>query len=162
MVRDIAAIAPCGLFVFVIPATATAQEVDAEGAQGDEGGERQLRVTSTPARTTANLDGGASTETPFDETISRGELGPNELRDTKEHLKGRILLGLETASARMMRVARNEIYFGRQVSEREAVRLVDKVTRDDVVEMAYRLLDPENLTIVSLGPSTASLKSLIV
>jgi predicted Zn-dependent peptidase len=93
--------------------------------------------------------------------IIRGELKPGELEAAREYIKGRILLGLETAAAKMMRMARNEIYFGRQVSERELIDRIDGVTRDDLIEVASQLLDPEALTIVSMGPSSAGLSTSV-
>ena len=85
--------------------------------------------------------------------ITSGSIGAAEFEDTKEHLKGRILLGLETSAAKMMRLARNELYFGRQISERELIRAIDRVTMDDVMDVARDVLDVDRNTIVSLGPS---------
>jgi len=91
------------------------------------------------------------------EKIRRGDVGAEELRDTKEQLKGKILLGLETSSSKMMRNARNEICYGRQVSEKEIIDRIHRVTLDDLLESASGLLDGANNTIVSLGPSSAGL-----
>lgn len=90
--------------------------------------------------------------------IIKGDLTRGELHDTKEQLKGRILLGLETASAKMMRMARNQIYFNRQVSERELIRAINSVTADEIVRVARQILDPRRLTMVSMGPSSAGLR----
>ena len=89
--------------------------------------------------------------------IRRGELAAQELDDTKEYLKGRILLGLETSAAKMMRMARNEIYFGRQITERELIKKIDAVDMDVMLDLSKKLLDPARATIVSLGPSSAGL-----
>ncbi len=78
-----------------------------------------------------------------------------ELDDTKEHIKGRILLGLETSTSRMMRLARNEITYGHQVSERELIDRIDSVSLADVREVARELLDAGGFTVLSLGPSSA-------
>lgn len=83
----------------------------------------------------------------------------DELEDTREQLKGRILLGLETAAARMMRMARNELYYGRQITERELIRRIDAVTLDDLHEVASSTLDAGDLTVVSLGPSAAGINA---
>ncbi len=91
--------------------------------------------------------------------IKNGDIRADELRDTKEQLKGRILLGLETSAAKMMRNARNEIYYGRQVSEREIIDRIDRVTLADVLESAPEILDSSKYTVVSLGPSSAGLHS---
>lgn len=92
--------------------------------------------------------------------VKSGQIRRDELADTKEHLKGKILLGLETSAAKMIRLARNEIYFGRQISERELIRKIDRVTMDEVMEVADVVLSPDRNTIVSLGPSSAGLNSI--
>ncbi len=89
--------------------------------------------------------------------IEGGKIRDDELRDTKEQLKGKILLGLETSTSKMMRNARNEIYYGRQVAEKEIISRVDRVTLDVVLESAADLLAGDRNTVVSLGPSSAGL-----
>ncbi|MEE9269295.1 MAG: pitrilysin family protein [Candidatus Krumholzibacteria bacterium] len=89
--------------------------------------------------------------------IKAGEVGADELEVTKEQLKGRILLGLETSASKMMRVAQNEICFGRQISEQELIANITRVSMDDLIETASEVLDVGNTTIVSLGPSSAGL-----
>jgi predicted Zn-dependent peptidase len=89
--------------------------------------------------------------------IRTGDLSPGELEDTKEQLKGRILLGLETSTAKMMRMARNELYYGRQITEKELLRRIDAVALDDIFEVADKTLDLDDLCVVSLGSSTAGL-----
>src|SRR5262249_47226263 len=42
-------------------------------------------------------------------------LKPDELTRTRNQIKGSLLLGLETSDSRMSRIARNEIYFQRDV-----------------------------------------------
>jgi predicted Zn-dependent peptidase len=89
--------------------------------------------------------------------IKVGQVDADELEVTKEHLKGRILLGLETSASKMIRAARNEICFGRQISERELIANITRVSMDDLIETASEVLDAEKTTIVSLGPSSAGL-----
>ena len=91
------------------------------------------------------------------ESIRKGGLTRAELRDTKDHIKGRILLGLETSTSRMMRLARNEITYGYQVSEKELIHRIEQVKMDDIVVLATDVLDVDNYSIVSLGPSSAGL-----
>jgi predicted Zn-dependent peptidase len=91
------------------------------------------------------------------ESIRKGGLTRTELRDTKDHIKGRILLGLETSTSRMMRLARNEISYGRQVPERELLKKLAAVKMDDVIGVARDLLDTDRYVMVSLGPSGAGL-----
>jgi len=91
--------------------------------------------------------------------IRDGEVTQSELDDTLEQLKGRILLGLETSTARMMRMSRSEMNYGRQVSEKELIRRINTVTLDDIHDVASRALDSGDLTVVSLGPSSAGIKA---
>jgi predicted Zn-dependent peptidase len=94
------------------------------------------------------------------EKVRRGDIREGELRDMKEQLKGRILLGLESSSAKMVRNARSEIYYGRQVKEREIIEKIERVTLADLVESARDILDPARNTVVSLGPSASRTKIL--
>lgn len=94
----------------------------------------------------------------YDKLI-RGNLDKDELSAIKEQLKGGILLGLETSTAKMMRMARNELSFGRQTSEKDLIRRIDAVTLDDIHEVASLTLEPDKLSMVSLGPSSAGLRA---
>lgn len=74
-----------------------------------------------------------------------------ELRCAKEQLKGGMLLGLETSENRMMKLARDEMYFGKPVTVKEIVRDIDKVTLKDLRNAASEFLSPERLTVVAMG-----------
>ncbi|CAG0961971.1 partial putative zinc protease, partial [Gammaproteobacteria bacterium] len=74
-----------------------------------------------------------------------------ELRGAKEPLKGGMLVGLETSETRMMKLARDEIYFGKPVTVKEIVRDIDKVTLKDLRKAASEFLSPERLTAVAMG-----------
>jgi predicted Zn-dependent peptidase len=75
----------------------------------------------------------------------------SELRAAKEQLKGGMLLGLETSENRMMKLARDQIYFGKPVTVREIVKEIDKVTLKDLRKAATEFLSPERLTAVAMG-----------
>ena len=74
-----------------------------------------------------------------------------ELMCAKEQLKGGMLLGLETSENRMMKLARDEMYFGKPVTVKEIVRDIDKVTLKDLKKAASEFLSPERLTVVAMG-----------
>ncbi len=74
-----------------------------------------------------------------------------ELARTKTQIKGSLLLGLETSDSRMSRIARNEIYFHRDVPLDEIAAGVDAVTNDDVVRVAHRMFRPGALAVTVLG-----------
>jgi predicted Zn-dependent peptidase len=66
-------------------------------------------------------------------------------------MKGNILLGLETSDSRMSRIAKNAIYFGRDVPLEEVAAAVDAVTNDDVLRVCRRLFQPRSLALTVLG-----------
>ena len=78
----------------------------------------------------------------FDRIVGEG-ISPEELASAKEQLKGSLLLGLESTSNRMHRIARSIIYSRRFLPVDELVRTIDRITGEEVREMAARVLDRE-------------------
>jgi len=85
------------------------------------------------------------------ERVTRDGLTPVELTRVKNQMKGNILLGLETSDSRMSRIAKNAIYFGRDVTLDEVAAAVDAVTNDDVLRICHRLFQPQALALTVLG-----------
>ena len=82
----------------------------------------------------------------------KGEpVASTELRRAKDHLKGSLMLGLESTSSRMSHLARQEIYFDRQFSLDEMIDGVERVTTDDVQRVAAELLHDRALAATVLG-----------
>ncbi|HEX7077365.1 MAG TPA: pitrilysin family protein [Candidatus Eisenbacteria bacterium] len=77
----------------------------------------------------------------------------DELASAKAQLKGSLLLGLESTSNRMHRIARSMIYSGRFIPVDELVRTIDAITVEDVRRMAVETLDRDRLSLVALGAS---------
>ena len=75
-----------------------------------------------------------------------------ELQRAKDHLKGSLVLSLESTSSRMSNLARQEIYFGRQFTLDDTLRGVARVTSDDVQRVARDLFPPGGLAATVLGP----------
>jgi predicted Zn-dependent peptidase len=75
----------------------------------------------------------------------------DELAGAKLHLKGSILLSLESTTSRMSGIARQEYYFGRQFTADEIIEHIDAVTLDDIREVARSIVDPESLSLTLLG-----------
>jgi predicted Zn-dependent peptidase len=78
-------------------------------------------------------------------------LTPTELARVKTQMKGSLLLGLETSDSRMSRIAKNDIYFGRDVPLSEVSAEIDRVTNDDVVRIARKLFRPGEMALTVLG-----------
>jgi predicted Zn-dependent peptidase len=92
--------------------------------------------------------------------LRRGDITPAEVEGCKEQLKGHLVLGLENTSARMNRLARQELYLGKHVTLEATLKQVDSVRRDDMVELAEDILRRNRLTAVAVGPlENSQLKS---
>ena len=76
-----------------------------------------------------------------------------ELGRAKEHVKGRMVLGLEATAARMSRIARAILHDVPLLSLDEMLARVDAVSHEDLVELAADLYDPSALSAACVGPS---------
>ena len=74
-----------------------------------------------------------------------------ELRRAKDHLKGSLMLNLESTSSRMSHIARQEIYFDRQFGLDETLEGVERVTVDDIQRVARDLFSSDSLAATVLG-----------
>ena len=83
--------------------------------------------------------------------VVREGLKPTELARAKTQLKGNMLLGMESTDSRMNRLARNEIYFGREIPLEEIARGIEGVSNDQVVELAAKCFQPDRMGMVMLG-----------
>jgi predicted Zn-dependent peptidase len=84
----------------------------------------------------------------------RDELVPEEELDRiKRQMIGGIVLGLESTSSRMQRMARNEMVYGRDVPVEEVVAKIRAVTRERVRDLANRLFEPSALRTTAIGPA---------
>ncbi|MBV9304370.1 MAG: insulinase family protein [Acidobacteriaceae bacterium] len=81
-----------------------------------------------------------------DERISE-----EELRRAKDHLKGSLMLSMESTSSRMSNLARQELYFKRFMSIDEMLDRIEGVTRDEVQRMAQEFFSTENIAVAMLG-----------
>lgn len=85
------------------------------------------------------------------ERIKREGLTDRELARVKNQLKGNLLLGLETSDNRMSRIAKNEIYFGYDISPAEVAVRIDAASNDQLIELACRLFREESMALTLLG-----------
>jgi predicted Zn-dependent peptidase len=75
-----------------------------------------------------------------------------ELARAKEHIKGGLLLSLESTSTRMLRLGRSELSVGRFVPASEIVERIAAVTRDDVDALARESFAPARVALTVVGP----------
>ena len=77
-----------------------------------------------------------------------------ELGRAKDHLKGSLMLSLESTSSRMTHLARQHIYFGRHYTLDEILASIDKVSAGDVQRIANDLFRDDGLAATVVGPAT--------
>lgn len=83
--------------------------------------------------------------------IKAGDIKDIRLEDIKAQIKGNLLLARESSVNRMSTMAKNEIYYGREVTVEEVVEKLQAVSLDDIILLANDIFMEEKLTFVSLG-----------
>jgi predicted Zn-dependent peptidase len=78
----------------------------------------------------------------------------DELRRAKDHLKGSLMLSLESTSSRMSHLARQELYFGRHFTLDEMLASIERISADDVQRVACDLFRDDGLVATVVGPKT--------
>jgi predicted Zn-dependent peptidase len=74
-----------------------------------------------------------------------------ELRRAKDHLKGSLALSLESSSARMSNLARQELFFGRFQSVDEMMEGIEQVTAAQIQSIAVDLFANKQVGVTALG-----------
>jgi predicted Zn-dependent peptidase len=85
--------------------------------------------------------------------IAGGNLPEREIARAKENLKGRIVLSMESTSARMNRLGKSLITDSELLSLDRIVAEIDAVEAASVSELAGALLEPERLSAACIGPN---------
>ncbi len=75
-----------------------------------------------------------------------------EIARAKEHLKGGLLLSLESTSTRMLRLGRTELVAGRTIPPSEVIAHIEAVTKEQVDAVARALFAPGRQALTVLGP----------
>ncbi len=83
--------------------------------------------------------------------IKDGSITEEELRRAKDHLKGSLMLSLESTSSRMANLARQEMYFGKFFSLDELIESVEGVTAAEVQQIAADSFTQKNIALTVLG-----------
>jgi predicted Zn-dependent peptidase len=83
--------------------------------------------------------------------MKAGGIDPVELRRAKDHLKGSLMLGLESTSSRMSHLARQEMYRDRTDGLDEMLAAIERVSAEDVLRLADRFFTNGSLAVTVLG-----------
>lgn len=83
--------------------------------------------------------------------LKQNPVPEEELRRAKDHLKGSLMLSLESTSSRMSNLARQEMHFKRFFSLDELVQSIEKVTAADVQHVAQTFFAQQQIALTVLG-----------
>jgi predicted Zn-dependent peptidase len=78
-------------------------------------------------------------------------VSPEELQRAKDQLKGSLMLSLESSTARMSNLARQEMYFDRFYGLDELIEKIEAVTAEELQELANFFFQTENVAVTILG-----------
>src|SRR5450755_789297 len=100
-------------------------------------------------------------------TLVRAELAslvesgvtPEEIARAKEHLKGGLLLALESTNTRMMRLGRSELNIGRHIPASEVAARIEAVTKPEIDALAASMFGGANTALTVVGPVDADFDS---
>jgi len=84
--------------------------------------------------------------------MKESPVSEEEFLRAKNHLKGSLMLSLESTSSRMSNLARQELYFHRFSSLDEILCSIEAVTRLEVQTLAQEFFKPEQMPGTVLGP----------
>jgi predicted Zn-dependent peptidase len=74
-----------------------------------------------------------------------------EVRRSKDQLKGSLMLSLESSTARMSNLARQDMYFDRFYGMDELIEKIEAVTAQDLQEMANDFFQTDSIAVTVLG-----------
>jgi predicted Zn-dependent peptidase len=95
------------------------------------------------------------------ERIREEPVSPEELERAKENVKGRIVLALESTSARMDRLG-SAVLAGMPILELdETIERIEAVSDEQVGALAAELLAPERLCAAAIGPDEEAFRAAI-
>jgi predicted Zn-dependent peptidase len=75
----------------------------------------------------------------------------DELKRAKDQLKGSLMLSLESSTARMSNLARQEMYYDHFIGMDEIIKRIQAVTVEDLLRSANELFQPELIAVTVLG-----------
>lgn len=91
----------------------------------------------------------------FDHSIGKGGLSENEVSRAKNQLMSSLMMNLESKMVQLEDMGRQVQIYGKRVDVMEMCRKIEKVTRNDLIDMAQRILTGSEPTIVIQGDREA-------
>ncbi|MGE5112114.1 MAG: M16 family metallopeptidase [Acidobacteriaceae bacterium] len=83
--------------------------------------------------------------------VKETSVDQEELDRAKAQLKGNLLLSLESSTARMSNLARQEMYYDHFFGINEIIQRIEAIRPEDVVEVANEFFKPDSIAVTVLG-----------
>src|SRR5271154_6454658 len=83
--------------------------------------------------------------------LKNARVPEEELRRSKDQLKGSLMLSLESSTARMSNLARQEMYFDHFQDLDELIEKIEAVTAEDLQALAQEFFKTESIAVTALG-----------
>lgn len=83
--------------------------------------------------------------------LKQNRVEEEELRRAKDHLKGSLMLSLESTSSRMSNLARQEMYFHQFFTLNELIDRIEDVTADQIRQIAQTFFTQDQIALTVLG-----------
>ncbi len=87
------------------------------------------------------------------EKLKSKKLTKDKLDEIKAQLKGNLTLGMESTSARMHRLARQELLMGDYHSLDDTLKEIEKLKASHILELAHRIFDLSQVAVAVKGPA---------
>jgi predicted Zn-dependent peptidase len=83
--------------------------------------------------------------------LKESAISDEELKRAKDQLKGGLMLSLESSTARMSNLARQEMYYDRFFGMDEIIERIQAVTVEDLLQSAAEFFQPQLIAVTVLG-----------
>lgn len=91
--------------------------------------------------------------------LAEEPLGAAELQRAKDHLRGRLVLSMESSAGRMNRIGRTLLTGTEMLSIDELIARIDAVQAADVQALAQEFWQPQALSVAAIGPQRGAIEA---
>ncbi len=83
--------------------------------------------------------------------LKRRDFDGIKLDEVKAQMRGHILLSQEVTEHRMSSIAKNEMFYQREIPVEEIIEKINAVSDEELIDLARDIFQAENITLVTLG-----------
>jgi len=84
--------------------------------------------------------------------LKEKKVSEKELKDIKDHLKGKLIIGIESSDAQASFYCTQELLKNKILTIEDVIKGIEKVKSSDIMRVARDVFKPENLNLAIIGP----------